>query len=140
MKVCSKKGWEGGREESTASGPGLTVVPASWPPGCLSTAPNPKILQLRPSLPVASDSYRTLPFQPHRLLVLFLPLLSLPFLLLPPTTHPFTWPSLLCWPFSVCYFFSWLSTPPDASGCTRPHIYIKNLPLHHTLEWSWPEN
>ena len=35
--------------------------------------------------------------------------------------------SLLCWPCSVYYFLSLLWTLPDASACTLPPIYNKNL-------------
>lgn len=33
---------------------------------------------------------------------------------------------------------SLLCALPDASGCTSTHIHRRNLPLHHTLEWSCP--
>ena len=78
---------------------------------------------------------------PSQLLILLITLLfqplSLPaslFTLL--TSHPDAGSSLLA--ISVYYFLSLLWILPDAFGCCLPHVYNKNLPLNHAVEWSCP--
>jgi len=84
----------------------------------------------------ASDSYIILPFQPCAPWPPFSwsPLSTCSSL---PPSLPLSllsWPSSGCWSRSVYCFLSLLWTPPEASGCTLPHIYNKKHLFGYTLE------